>query len=99
MHLNNVTDLDLSIKHDHAMPPQTEDFKALRVLYPDKWPHQESPDSEILLPRGQTWPEFIQRSFYSTLNEDILKKLYEIYRLDFELFGYSIHPYDLYVQE
>ena len=37
--------------------------------------------------------------YYSTITEKQLYKLYEIYKLDFLLFNYSISPYDQYVRK
>ena len=33
--------------------------------------------------------------YFSTLNKTQLYKLYELFRLDFEIFGYSVYPFVL----
>ena len=33
------------------------------------------------------------QEYFSTLNKDLLNKLYQIYKLDFEFFGYSVDEY------
>ncbi|XP_045112573.1 carbohydrate sulfotransferase 10-like [Portunus trituberculatus] len=40
----------------------------------------------------------IESSFFSDLNMQLLMKLYSVYKIDFEMFDFSISPYDKYVQ-
>lgn len=41
----------------------------------------------------------MEELLYSQINRDQFHKLYSIYKIDMEMFGYDISPYDTYVRD
>ena len=43
--------------------------------------------------------ELIERYYFQKISTKTLNKLYTVYTIDFEMFGYSISPFDTYVSD
>ena len=57
--------------------------------------HPSGSDKRFLRPRNTSESEKERKviNYFAQLDKKTLKRLYDMYKIDFEMFGYSLQPY------
>ncbi|XP_071530535.1 uncharacterized protein [Panulirus ornatus] len=98
-------DTDPEVRHNHDTDPEVRHNHATDHHHASPRPppsYSLNTDPEVRRNQGQTHRSTRNveqtEAFYSQIDGRQLRKLYEVYKIDFEMFGYDLSPYDTYVK-